>query len=139
MAVRRHGVGAGGAPGREKSCASFFKNVFVIVAQNVDLPIFTLLCDAFYFSHKPTKSTTLLTSHYHHGIKKRQSSQSLIILGPESQGLPSVVQPTPHKELASVEKSLCYRSPSEPEDTKAVYCRKLPVSCVVCVCKERGF
>ena len=97
--VGRVQEGEGGILGDNKSCVYFIKKVFVIVAQNLDLPRFTFLCDAFNFLHKPTKSPTLLTSHYHHEIKKGQSSWPLIVPGPESQGRPSVERPAPHREL----------------------------------------
>lgn len=106
----RHRVEAGIVSGTKEKLSFLSlkkkKKVFVIVTQNLNLPMLTFPCDMFSFY---ANSSTLLTSHLHLEREIRDiphsPSSSSSGLSTESQKLPCVAPPSSHKEPPSVEKS----------------------------------
>lgn len=129
-----HGVGAGGIPGDEKSCASFFwkRCLSSFLRSLIHLGLHFLWCFLFFFfntneQNLPLCSPAAITLRWRRDDPHGPSPSP----GPESQGLTSDVQPAAHRELGPCWESLMLWVSWNWRHKDGS--RKLIVSCTVCV------
>lgn len=133
-----HGVGAGGIPGDEKSCASCFwkRCLSSLLRSLIYLGLHSLWCFLFFFLTQMSK-----ISHSAHQPRSPWDEEGMILMVPHHpRGLNPRDWPLMYSQLlieswGPVEKASCYGSP-ETEDTKKA---AGSWSCLVlCVCDEQG-